>query len=69
VVKKKRSRVVEKEEDLLQGVARAIGSTLGTIVAKVNPGSKRAGSRHRAGKKKASAISASPRRRRSKKRS
>ena len=63
--------LVKKEEELLMGVARSIGSTLGTIVAKVSPASKPAVSRlrRRTTKKKTSAASRPARRKRSRKRS
>ena len=71
VLKNSRRPLVKKEEELLMGVARSIGSTLGTIVAKVSPASKPPASRprRRTTKKKTSAISRPARRKRSKKRS
>ena len=71
VLKNSRRPLVKKEEELLMGVARTIGSTLGTIVAKVSPASKSAGLRPRRSttKKKTSSISRPARRKRSRKRS
>ena len=72
----KSTGILAKEEDLLMGVARSIGTTLGTVVSKVNSVTKAAKpvTRLRARKivrKKKRTVSASrpSRRTRSKKRS
>src|ERR1700690_1960196 len=69
VLKNTRRSAVHKEEHLLTGVARTIGSTLGTIVAKVNSATASAhpAKRRRTAKKKIGA-SRSPRRKRSRQR-
>ncbi len=71
----KSTGILAKEEDLLVGVARSIGSTLGTVVSKVNSVTKAAkpATRLRARKivrkKKTTSASRPSRRKRSKKRS
>ncbi len=63
--------VKAKTDDVLLGVARTIGTTLGAIVAKVTPSPKPAPARkrRRTPKKKATAAIATPRRKRAKSRS
>jgi hypothetical protein len=71
----KSTGILAKEEDLLLGVARTIGSTLGTVVSKVNSVTKAAepGTRRRARKnvrkKKTASASRPSRPKRSRKRS
>jgi hypothetical protein len=71
----KSTGILAKEEDLLVGVARSIGSTLGTVVSKVNSVTKAAkpATRLRARKvvckRETTSASRPSRRKRSKKRS